>query len=327
MPHHPERQGQSADATAGQVTTLVIKNVPAEYTQDELFQEFIDALGSISMVDFFYLPWDNQQNAHAGYALINLMNASIVPRARQIFSNYKWRGKSGMQITPGKASQASIQGLENLIRNFQDVAADGHPNGPIVVWNGNKIELSKVFEQLRGIGGGPRNIGNLSTLAKAPAPHPHRQAYPGCGGDGPMAMGQGQASVQRMSDSNEDGAAEGSALGGMGSMDYSRGDMPNHGSAPRIQAMGQDGDAGQQAGNSAVPTLAAMGGGLHPAPAAGPPGLSPRVPKDWSQQQQQQGAWAAGPETKDKDGFAEITVFNPQEDALAKFTKKFGGKN
>lgn len=131
------------------ITTLMIRNIPAEYTQDMMLQEVIKSLGGAEL-DFFYLPWDTQRNANAGYAFVNFCSPGEARKCIRVFTNHKFKKFQNQKL--GKVSPAHIQGLENNLLHFQDRAVvQGHsPNGPLVIWKGQQIELGRLFAELEG---------------------------------------------------------------------------------------------------------------------------------------------------------------------------------
>jgi hypothetical protein len=134
--------------TPGQLTTVMIRNVPCEYTQDDLIEEVSERLGCQDLFDFFYLPWDTPNNANIGYAFVNFKDTTTAQRAVQVFSNYRFKNCQKSRKV-AKVLAAHIQGLENNLRHLQDraVVHGNHQCTPVVMWNGAKIELSQVFEE------------------------------------------------------------------------------------------------------------------------------------------------------------------------------------
>lgn len=135
--------------TSGQCTTVMIRNIPNEYTQDELIQEVTETMESQDLFDFFYLPWDLQNGGNAGYAFVNFHDNVIAQKAVRVFSSYKFRKHDSRKT--GKVAPAHIQGLENNLRHLRDraVVHGNHPCSPVVMWRGEKVELSAVFQELR----------------------------------------------------------------------------------------------------------------------------------------------------------------------------------
>mmetsp|Transcript_21637 Transcript_21637/g.47860 ORF Transcript_21637/g.47860 Transcript_21637/m.47860 type:complete len:533 (+) Transcript_21637:110-1708(+) len=135
--------------TPGQSTTVMIRNIPNEYTQDELIQEVTGIIGSPDVFDFFYLPWDSQTNGNVGYAFVNFHDSPNAQKAVKVFSNYRFQQHDSKKV--GKVLPAHIQGLENNLRHLQDraVVHGNHPCSPVVMWRGRKIELAKIFQELK----------------------------------------------------------------------------------------------------------------------------------------------------------------------------------
>lgn len=174
----------------GNCTTVMIRNIPTEYTQDELIQEVCESLEASNLFDFFYLPWDTQNSGNVGYCFVNFLDPGTAQRAVRQFTNYRFKLHESRKVA--KVSPAHIQGLENNLRHLQDraVVHGNHPCGPVVFWHGQKVELSKVFEKLKaqdqGRGGGiqaPRSAPGRSgphpaPLAALPAAPPHSLVNP-----------------------------------------------------------------------------------------------------------------------------------------------------
>lgn len=135
--------------TEGPFTTVMIRNIPTEYTQDELIVEVSEVMGSAQSFDFFYLPWDTQNDCNIGYVFVNFPDPGAAQSAVRAFSNYNFRLHDSKKV--GKVSPAHIQGLENNLRHLQDraVVLGNHPCSPIVMWKGQKVELSLIFQELR----------------------------------------------------------------------------------------------------------------------------------------------------------------------------------
>mmetsp|Transcript_96152 Transcript_96152/g.214195 ORF Transcript_96152/g.214195 Transcript_96152/m.214195 type:complete len:569 (+) Transcript_96152:148-1854(+) len=143
--------------TPGPITTVMLRNIPAKYTQDELIQEMLEASDcqdhtSSDIFNFVYLPWDAPSSGNIGYAFINFTSHGIAKDMMRILSNYRFRnyntGKSG------KVSPAHIQGLENNLLHLRDraVLLGLHPWSPVVMWKGQKIEVSVILQMLRPTG-------------------------------------------------------------------------------------------------------------------------------------------------------------------------------
>eukprot|EP00429_Kryptoperidinium_foliaceum_P100883 CAMPEP_0176243908 /NCGR_PEP_ID=MMETSP0121_2-20121125/31162_1 /TAXON_ID=160619 /ORGANISM="Kryptoperidinium foliaceum, Strain CCMP 1326" /LENGTH=248 /DNA_ID=CAMNT_0017583507 /DNA_START=37 /DNA_END=783 /DNA_ORIENTATION=- len=107
--------GALARGTSGglPITSLMVRNIPAHYTQDRLVQEWpVDGT-----YDFLYLPRDQRRVANMGYAFVNFRSKALALEFRAT-----WQGR----CLPGAPSQArlsiiaaEIQGLEANLRQLK----------------------------------------------------------------------------------------------------------------------------------------------------------------------------------------------------------------
>lgn len=135
--------------TAGQCTTVMIRNIPTEYTQDELIDEVAQVMGYPGLFDFFYLPFDSENDCNVGFCFVNFLDVPTATAAVKAFHDYRFR-KHGSQ-KKATVLPAHIQGLENNLRHLKDraVVLGNHPYSPVVMWKGRKVELSLIFQELR----------------------------------------------------------------------------------------------------------------------------------------------------------------------------------
>jgi len=68
-------------------TTVMLRNLPNNYTRHMLLS-MMDSEGFAGQYDFVYLPIDFRTHASLGYAFINLVSPSIVPRFWNTFDGY-----------------------------------------------------------------------------------------------------------------------------------------------------------------------------------------------------------------------------------------------
>mmetsp|Transcript_76385 Transcript_76385/g.210955 ORF Transcript_76385/g.210955 Transcript_76385/m.210955 type:complete len:478 (-) Transcript_76385:160-1593(-) len=131
----------------GKITTLMLRNIPSKYTQDMLLEELIDCMGSSDSFDFFYLPWDQQNDCNIGYAFVNFRSASAAERCSRIFTNFSFRRFDSPKVC--RVYPAHIQGLENNVLHLMDRAvAEARSHYPIIMWKGEKLKLGKVISAL-----------------------------------------------------------------------------------------------------------------------------------------------------------------------------------
>lgn len=114
-----KHQGQRRDAP---VTTLMLRNIPNRYTQQDLMAE-LDGLGFHNgCYDFLYLPVDNGTLSNVGYAFLNFVEEATAQRCKVAFQGHRFRRQG---LTPGKVASVSvahIQGLEANLRHYERAA-------------------------------------------------------------------------------------------------------------------------------------------------------------------------------------------------------------
>lgn len=97
-------------------TTVMIKHVPAAYSQRKLLREFASA-GFQGLVDFFYLPMDARSRANRGFAFCNLVNSTTAVRFYNTFHGGKLQlsedGSPALEV-----NAAQVQGFEENAKHF-----------------------------------------------------------------------------------------------------------------------------------------------------------------------------------------------------------------
>lgn len=91
-------------------TTLVVRNIPAEYTEDMVLEEWPVDLG----YDFFYLPRSSKGKANLGYAFLNFAS----PAHAEAFIA-RWHKSRLARFHAAKrlnVGLAEVQGLKENIR-------------------------------------------------------------------------------------------------------------------------------------------------------------------------------------------------------------------
>lgn len=118
-------------------TTLMIRNIPNRYTQDELIDE-LERLGLAGSFDFFYAPIDVGTMACVGYAFVNFVHASWLLRCQQVLAGYVFaRHQKPTRQRVATVSIAHLQGLEANLRHYEKSAvsrkARAKRSGPVVM--------------------------------------------------------------------------------------------------------------------------------------------------------------------------------------------------
>mmetsp|Transcript_48182 Transcript_48182/g.112735 ORF Transcript_48182/g.112735 Transcript_48182/m.112735 type:complete len:380 (-) Transcript_48182:109-1248(-) len=203
-------------SNTGQYTTLMIRNIPPEYTQDELVEEVGEMVGGNEAFDFFYLPWDAQANANVGYAFVNFIDPLLAKQSMERFNNYRFRIHPSRKL--GRTAYAHIQGLHNNLHHLRNraVVQANRECTPIIMYGGRKIEVSKVFNQLSQGGGNSRSgtSGPPSATQQVQQPHSHNGRGPSQFQQAPQMLVEDNAPPQpRFFDDDEDNDVQGYGSG------------------------------------------------------------------------------------------------------------------
>jgi len=108
----------------GDVTTLLISNIPSYLTQGALLSMFEDlTLAMRGKFNFFYCPWNSKEGQNLGFAVINFEEHAYATAFQQ-----KWSGKElcrgGWSQKPLRVIKAVLQGLEANVAYFRKVEFD-----------------------------------------------------------------------------------------------------------------------------------------------------------------------------------------------------------
>jgi hypothetical protein len=120
-------------------TTMMIRNVPNRYTQDELLDE-LESLGFEGTFDFFYAPIDVGTMGNVGYAFVNFVDAASAARCQQMVDGYafeKHLKKQSARRRVATVSVAHLQGFEANVQHYEKSAvsrkARGRRSGPVIM--------------------------------------------------------------------------------------------------------------------------------------------------------------------------------------------------
>jgi hypothetical protein len=120
-------------------TTVMVRNIPAVYTQRELLTE-LDARGWKGTYDFFYLPFDLNKKQNMGYCFMNFKDPSLAEACHVALDGAQLargegRGRKRLQIVP-----AVTQGYQANLEHFQHSAVLNHhrqEHGPVFLRDEN----------------------------------------------------------------------------------------------------------------------------------------------------------------------------------------------
>mmetsp|Transcript_9943 Transcript_9943/g.18481 ORF Transcript_9943/g.18481 Transcript_9943/m.18481 type:complete len:312 (+) Transcript_9943:92-1027(+) len=99
-----KRENNQASKQACGRTTVMLRNVPNNYTRD-MFLTLLDEHGFSGRYDFVYLPCDFYRNANLGYAFVNLTDEASVDALWSTFDGF-----SGWALPTAKVCQVSWSG-------------------------------------------------------------------------------------------------------------------------------------------------------------------------------------------------------------------------
>lgn len=106
------------NAPQGKITTLMMRNVPCRFSQDDMMV-LLDSEGFMNTYDFVYLPSNSSSNL--GYGFINFPDPEDAARCQKLFTGYKFPGTQSIKVC--EVHIAHIQGLENNIKHFHRTSA------------------------------------------------------------------------------------------------------------------------------------------------------------------------------------------------------------
>lgn len=102
-------------------TTLMIRNIPNCYSQQDLFAE-LQEHGFSGLIDFLYMPRDKSAKACIGYAFVNFADGASAGRCVELLLGHRFRrhGKCRNAVV----SVAHLQGLEANRAHYEKSAVN-----------------------------------------------------------------------------------------------------------------------------------------------------------------------------------------------------------
>ncbi|CAE7260404.1 ML4 [Symbiodinium natans] len=114
---------QAEFQSAGEITTLMIRNIPNRYTQRELMQE-LEELGFANKFDFLYSPLDKGTMSNVGYAFVNFKTPQWAAQCMQAFQSYRFKRHRKTSGKVAAVSAAHLQGLEANLAHYEKTAVN-----------------------------------------------------------------------------------------------------------------------------------------------------------------------------------------------------------
>lgn len=143
LSYSPAWTEQSTAADVG--TSVMLRNLPNNYTRSKLL-EMLDNEGFANQYNFVYLPIDFQTEASLGYAFVNMIDSSYVPKLQERLTGFKkWR------VPSKKICEVRLCGpwpdLEAHIERYRNSSVMHHtvPEEfkPVLFENGKQIPFPK----------------------------------------------------------------------------------------------------------------------------------------------------------------------------------------
>merc|ERR1712113_412539 len=134
----------SKENAVEQRTTLMLRNLPNNYTRD-LLTELLDTHGYAQKYDFVYYPIDFQTSSGLGFAFVNFQTHADAAEIKAKLEGFKkWAIPSSKVCTVGW-SAAGQQGLDANIERYRNssVMHKSVPDEskPIVLNNGVRVKF------------------------------------------------------------------------------------------------------------------------------------------------------------------------------------------
>lgn len=124
-------------------TTLMIRNIPGKYTQEDLMQDLSDT-NFAHTYDFLYLPMDKGTGAGVGYAFVNFIDTVVAAKFTKAFDGYRFSRQQRSSKKMAKISVAHLQGLEKNLQHYKNAAVNA-PNDecrrPVII-----ASISTMFD-------------------------------------------------------------------------------------------------------------------------------------------------------------------------------------
>lgn len=137
VPRSMDLAHQFSEAPSSPPTTMMIRNIPNRYTQQEMIEE-LDSLGFAGSFDFFYAPIDFGTMGNVGYAFVNFVDPRWAARCCEqldgfVFGKHQQRTRKKVATV----SVAHLQGLQANIRHYENAAVTGRARsrrcGPVIM--------------------------------------------------------------------------------------------------------------------------------------------------------------------------------------------------
>jgi hypothetical protein len=154
--HCAVTQFQAAADVCEERTTVMLKNIPNNYSRDMLM-DLLTAQGFKGCFDFLYLPIDFAKQSNLGYAFLNMISSGEVKRFWIHFTGFSQWEKVRSDKVGDVAWSSALQGLQTHIDRYRNShlmhkdIPDEHR--PILLHQGERIPFPAPSRRIRQ----PRN--------------------------------------------------------------------------------------------------------------------------------------------------------------------------
>lgn len=108
---HSLQANEEAEAPGDNRTTLIVKNLPAECTHDEL-SKILDEVGLSGLYNFIYVPFDFKKSAVLRYGFVNFEQNQQALKAMAILDGLAVDGEKRCEVEWGDAQQSLRANIE-----------------------------------------------------------------------------------------------------------------------------------------------------------------------------------------------------------------------
>jgi hypothetical protein len=106
----------------GEYTTVMIRNIPSQYTQVKLMRE-INGAGFLGRFDFIFLPKDPRSKGNRGFAFCNFDSPQSAELFYQTYHGKKLRNFASDKVV--EVVPADVQGFEGNAEHYLSARANG----------------------------------------------------------------------------------------------------------------------------------------------------------------------------------------------------------
>jgi hypothetical protein len=136
-----ECQKHDGDDTRNAPTTIMIRNLPKSYGQQQLIAE-LEGLGLAGTFDFIHIPLGKGAKANLGYAFVNFLTSPHAERSMQALEGFQFQKSGSGKVASASVAFAHIQGLEKNMQYYANSAVNSAKKierRPVVVANLAKL--------------------------------------------------------------------------------------------------------------------------------------------------------------------------------------------